>query len=115
MKQRVKSGDSENIEAVAAAKYFKLLFGNSFSRAQENGINAALNYGYAILRSTIEKYLIAYGYEPAIGLFHKNALDSFNLADDFIEPFRPLVDLFVKRYTHEEGSAGESSELRYHH
>lgn len=102
LKQRVKSGDSENIEAVAAAKYSKLLFGNSFSRAQENGINAALNYGYAILRSTIEKYLIAYGYEPAIGLFHKNALNSFNLADDFIEPFRPLVDLFVKRYTHEE-------------
>lgn len=54
------------------------------------------------MRSTIEKYLIAYGYEPAIGLFYKNALNSFNLADDFIEPFRPLVDLFVKRYTHEE-------------
>ena len=102
IKNMVKSGDSENMEAVAAAKYFRLMFGKSFVRAQENGINAALNYGYAILRGTIEKYLVAYGYEPALGIFHKSSLNSFNLADDLIEAYRPLVDLFVKEYVSED-------------
>lgn len=98
MKLMVKSGDSTNIEAVAANKYFRLLFGSKFTRGQKNIINSCLNYGYAILRSTIEKNLIVYGYEPSLGLFHKSTLNNFNLADDFIEPFRPLVDLFVKKF-----------------
>lgn len=102
IKLKVKSGDSENMEAVAASKYFRMMFGNTFTRSQENGINAALNYGYAILRGTIEKYLVAYGYEPALGIFHKSSLNSFNLADDLIEPYRPLVDLFVRRYAYED-------------
>lgn len=97
IKLKVKSGDSENMEAVAASKYFRLLFGKDFSRTSDCGINAALNYGYAILRSTIEKYLMAYGYEPALGLFHRSSLNSFNLADDIIEAYRPMVDLFVAR------------------
>lgn len=97
IKQKVKSGDSENMEAVAASKYFRLMYGKTFTRDQENGINASLNYGYAILRGTIEKYLVAYGYEPALGIHHKSSLNNFNLADDLIEPYRPLVDLFVKR------------------
>ena len=95
LKLKVKSGDSDNMEAVAASKYFKLLFGKSFTRAADCVTNAALNYGYAIIRGTIEKYILAYGYEPSLGLFHKSSLNSFNLADDFIEPYRPLVDLFV--------------------
>ncbi|MBQ7725522.1 MAG: type II CRISPR-associated endonuclease Cas1 [Clostridia bacterium] len=102
IKRKVKPGDSENMEAVVAAKYFKSLFGKSFTRSLENGVNAALNYGYAILRGTIEKYLIVYGYEPSLGLFHKSELNQFNLADDLIEPYRPLVDLFVKRFAEEE-------------
>ena len=102
IKNAVKSGDSENMEAVAASKYFRLMFGKSFARAQKNGINAALNYGYAILRGTIEKYLIAYGYEPALGIFHKSSLNSFNLADDLIEAYRPLVDLYVKEFVSED-------------
>ena len=102
IKYKVKPGDSENMEAVAASKYFRLLFGKIFTRAQETGVNAALNYGYAILRGTIEKYLIAYGYEPALGIFHKSTLNNFNLADDLIEPYRPLVDLFVKQYAEDD-------------
>ncbi len=98
IKHRVKSGDPDNMEAVAASKYFKLLFGKDFTRSQENTVNALLNYGYAILRSTIAKYLVAYGYEPSLGLFHKSTLNPFNLADDIIEPFRPLVDLWVKQH-----------------
>lgn len=99
IKLKVQSGDTSNMEAVAASKYFRMLFGKSFSRTQENNINACLNYGYAILRSTIEKYLIVYGYEPSIGIFHKSTLNNFNLADDIIEAYRPLVDLFVKYNT----------------
>lgn len=99
LKQKVKSGDSDNIEAVAASAYFKFLFGKDFKRASECGINSALNYGYAILRGTIAKYLMAYGYEPSLGLFHKSSLNSYNLADDLIEPYRPLIDLFVAKST----------------
>ena len=104
LKLKVKSGDSENMEAVAASKYFKLLFGKNFTRAGECGTNAALNYGYAILRGTIEKYLMAYGYEPSLGLFHKSSLNSFNLADDLIEPYRPIVDLFAAEFIDDEES-----------
>lgn len=102
IKLKVKSGDSENMEAVAASQYFRLLFGKGFTRSQENGVNAALNYGYAILRGTIEKYLVAYGYEPALGIHHKSSLNNFNLADDLIEPYRPLIDLFVKHYAEDD-------------
>lgn len=98
LKHKVTSGDSNNMEAVAAAQYFKLMFGRDFTRSQENVLNACLNYGYAIMRSTIEKYLIIYGYEPSLGIFHKSTLNSFNLADDIIEAYRPVVDMFVKLY-----------------
>lgn len=101
IKYKVKSGDTSNMEAVAASRYFRLLFGKTFSRTQDSIINAMLNYGYAILRSTIAKYLVVYGYEPSLGLFHKSTLNSFNLADDIIEAYRPLVDLFVKKYPDE--------------
>lgn len=109
---KVKSGDSENMEAVAASKYFRLLFGKNFSRASECGHNAALNYGYAILRSTIEKYLMAYGYEPSLGLFHKSSLNSFNLADDIIEAYRPIVDLFVARNIDDEAELSTAIKAR---
>ena len=93
---RVRSGDPENVEGQAAARYFRALFGRSFSRAQEeNVINKALNYGYAIVRGYICRQLADYGFEPCIGLHHASEVNNFNLADDLIEPFRPVVDLFV--------------------
>lgn len=98
LKNMVKSGDPDNMEAVAASKYFKLLFGKNYTRTQDNFINPKLNYGYSILRSTISKYLVVYGYEPSLGIFHKSNLNSFNLSDDIIEPFRPIVDLYVKKF-----------------
>ena len=54
-----------------------------------------LNYGYSIVRGMIARSIVCHGYEPSLGIFHKSELNSFNLADDFIEPFRPLVDLVV--------------------
>ncbi len=112
LKLCVKSGDSDNMEAVAASKYFKLLFGKNFTRTQDNNINAKLNYGYAVLRSTIAKYLVVYGYEPSLGIFHKSTLNNFNLADDIIEPYRPLVDLYVgKGLPDEELTTAEKASI----
>lgn len=104
IKRKVLSGDSTNMEAVAASRYFRLMFGKSFARCEDNTINACLNYGYAVLRSTIEKYLVVYGYEPCLGLFHKSTLNNFNLADDIIEAFRPAVDLFVRNNVKDDDS-----------
>lgn len=91
----INSGDTNNVEAKAASLYFKLIFGNTFNRNIECIENASLNYGYAIVRGMIARTLIMYGFEPALGIFHHNQLNNFNLADDFIECFRPVVDLYV--------------------
>jgi len=95
--RRVRSGDPDNLEAQAAAVYFPALFGRGFVRAQESWVNAALDYGYAVVRGVCARSLVAYGMLPSIGLFHDSEQNAFNLADDLIEPFRPLVDLHVAR------------------
>lgn len=91
----VTSGDTYNVEAKAAAQYFKSIFGKRFNRDIICIENSALNYGYAIIRGMIARTLVMYGFEPAIGIFHHSQLNNFNLADDFIECFRPVVDLYV--------------------
>lgn len=91
----INSGDNTNVEARAANFYFRNLFEKTFNRSVPCKENAALNYGYAIIRGMIARTLIMYGFEPAIGIFHHNELNNFNLADDFIEPFRALVDLYI--------------------
>lgn len=95
--RRVRSGDPDNLEAQAAAFYFAQLFGADFSRAEIRWTNAALDYGYAVLRGAIARTLVAHGLHPTVGLFHDSEQNAFNLADDLIEPFRPLVDLHVAR------------------
>ncbi len=95
MAQQVKSGDSENHEAQAAQIYFRELFGQGFTRAQENIHNAALNYAYSIIRSLLARNLVAHGFLPAFGLHHASEQNAFNLADDLIEPFRPIADAYV--------------------
>lgn len=97
MIDRVRSGDSENVEATAAQLYFPALFGQSFTRGEENGVNAGLNYGYAVLRGCIARHLAVYGFLPSLGLHHRSTLNAFNLADDLIEPFRPVIDLLMSR------------------
>lgn len=96
--RRVRSGDSENLEGQAAAFHFVQLFGKDFHRNQARFTNAALDYGYAVLRGTIARGLVAHGLLPSLGLFHASEQNAFNLADDVIEPFRPLVDLFVSKH-----------------
>jgi CRISP-associated protein Cas1 len=90
---KVRSGDIENIEAVAARKYWKRLFDEDFKRDFDlGGINSFLNFGYAILRSCVARYLVATGLDSSLGLHHKNKLNTFCLADDMMEPFRSFVD-----------------------
>lgn len=102
MIENVNSGDTKNIEAIAAKEYFKILFGNEFSRGYDNIYNASLNYGYSIIRGAIARAIVSYGYMPAMGIHHKSELNNYNLVDDFIEPFRPVVDLWVKNNIIEE-------------
>jgi CRISPR-associated protein Cas1 len=90
----VRSGDPTNIEAQAARIYWvNWLPEETFRRDQDgDGLNALLNYGYAIVRAALARALVAAGLVPALGLKHKNRSNAFCLADDLIEPLRPLVD-----------------------
>lgn len=92
---QVRSGDTDNFEAQGAGIYFPALFYKGFNRAKDCFYNAALNYCYSIVRSAIARSLVAYGFLPAFGLHHRSELNAFNLADDLIEPYRPLVDVWV--------------------
>lgn len=91
----VLSGDSTNVESTVALKYFKLLFGDDFGRRYDTIVNASLNYGYSIIRGCIARSVVAHGLLPYLGMHHSNQLNAFNLVDDLIEPFRPVVDLYV--------------------
>lgn len=91
----VKIGDKTNREGHAAKVYFNALFGNTFVRNDSDEINAALNYGYAILLSTVNKEVISNGYLTQLGIHHKNEFNQFNLTCDLMEPFRIIIDNFV--------------------
>ncbi|MDN6291348.1 MAG: type II CRISPR-associated endonuclease Cas1 [Tetragenococcus koreensis] len=95
--ESVLEGDQSNREGHAAKLYFKELFGSSFIRERSSldGINSGLNYGYIVLRSTVARSLIAAGLHPGLGIGHISQYNAFNLADDIIEPFRPIVDLWI--------------------
>ncbi|MEM0899838.1 MAG: type II CRISPR-associated endonuclease Cas1 [Pseudomonadota bacterium] len=98
MARRVKSGDAENLEAQAARRYWLRLMGDDFrrDRAQE-GANAALNYGYTVLRAGAARAIVAAGLHPSLSINHQSRGDALRLADDLMEPFRPWVDLRVKQ------------------
>lgn len=88
-------GDKTNREGHSAKVYFNELFGKKFSRNDDSNINAALNYGYAVLLSTINKEIINNGFLTQMGIHHKNEYNEFNLTCDLMEPFRVLIDHFV--------------------
>lgn len=91
----IKPMDSTNREGHAAKVYFNTLFGYDFTRNIENNINSALNYGYAILLSTINKEVINNGYITQLGIFHKSEYNQYNLSCDLMEPFRIVIDSYV--------------------
>lgn len=88
----VRSGDTTNREAIAARLYFAELFGKDFNRDAESPVNAALNFGYAILLSLVNREIVSRGYLTQCGICHRGEYNQFNLACDFMEPFRPIVD-----------------------
>ena len=91
----VVNGDKTNREGHSAKVYFNALFGMDFVRNESDDINAALNYGYAILLSTINKEIVSNGYLTQLGVHHKNEFNEFNLTCDLMEPFRVIIDNFV--------------------
>lgn len=95
MSARVGSGDSQNREAQASRIYWPKLFGVKFRRHADDAVNAALNYGYAVVRACVARQIVACGLHPALGVHHDNIENPFCLADDIIEPFRPFVDDLV--------------------
>ena len=96
--RRVRSGDPENLEGQAAKLYWAAwLPGRPFSRRREGEPpNNLLNYGYAVLRAAVARAIAGAGLHPSIGVHHKNRYDAFCLADDLMEPLRPLVDSKVR-------------------
>ena len=101
LSRQVRSGDPDNRESVGARRYFGSLMPRS-KRTAETPLNTFLNYGYSIFRGAIARTLAVHGLHPALGIHHKSELNAFNLADDFLEPFRPLVDLWVMQNAKEE-------------
>lgn len=91
----VVNGDEGNREGIAAKMFFRAMYGAEFVRMNDDAINAALNYGYAILRSCVCKTLVSYGYNCVLGIHHINESNPFNLADDLMQPLRPIVDYWV--------------------
>lgn len=87
--------DPSNREGHAARIYFNTLFGNDFSREQDNDINAALDYGYTLILSMFAREVVVCGCMTQFGLKHANQFNQFNLASDIMEPFRPIIDRIV--------------------
>ncbi len=111
MASKVRSGDPDNIEAPAAAAYFRVLFGQGFARRKPVWINSALNYSYCLIRGLIARSLVGSGYQPALGLGHNNEQNAFNLADDLLEPWRAIVDGWVIRLMQEMDDDDQSTDL----
>lgn len=96
----VKSGDVGNLEAQAAKRYWKKLFeGYDFRRKPEGDdpINSRLNFGYGVLRGIVARAICASGFHPSLGLHHHNMFNAYCLADDLMEPFRPIIDRTVRQ------------------
>ena len=105
--EEIKPGDATNREGHAAKVYFNGLFGKDFSRTSDIPFNAALNYGYGIVLSAINREIVSNGYITQLGLFHDNMFNPFNLGSDLMEPLRIFVDRKVfemepEKLEHEE-------------
>lgn len=101
--REVQPGDITNRESYAAKIYFNVMMGMSFSRGNPNILlNSGLDYGYAIIRSYLARICVAYGLNTQIGIHHRNEYNRFNLVDDLMEPFRPIVDIHANKILENE-------------
>lgn len=110
-KDSVYTDDQTNREAIAARSYFQELFGNGFTRDDNNVVNAALNYGYKIIASYISKCITSRGLITQLGVHHIGESNPFNLTYDFIEPFRVFIDLWVYENIKNSFSTYEKTEI----
>ena len=107
--RRVRSGDPDNREAQAAQRYWPRLFGKDFRRDRHReGINALLNYGYAVVRAAVARGVVAVGLIPSLGVHHRHRANPFCLADDLVEPYRPYVDWRVRHLVGTDGVSSRS-------
>lgn len=109
--EEIEYRDVTNREGHAAKVYFNALFGKEFTRNDDNPINAALNYGYSLILSTINREVVANGYLTQLGFFHDNMFNQFNLSCDLMEPFRVLVDRYVYASRFTEFSTEEKHKM----
>lgn len=93
----VNSGDTLNRGGDRRSRVFSALLPSGLTRKSDDLMNSALNYGYAILRGSLARSIVAYGFLSSFGIKHASELNNFNLADDLIEPYRPILDLLVHR------------------
>ena len=113
MARRVRSGDPDNLEAQAAQRYWPRLFGKEFRRDREaEGVNALLNYGYAVVRAAVARSVVATGLIPSLGIHHRHRNNPFCLADDLLEPYRPYVDWRVRQMAGETAPSLAERETR---
>lgn len=104
MIRNITSGDNTNIEAQAARYYWPRIMGKGFRRDIDgSGENAMLNYGYTVLRAATSRAVVVAGLHPSIGIHHSSRGNAFALADDLMEPFRPLVDCAVRHIAIDNG------------
>jgi CRISPR-associated protein Cas1 len=119
LSQCVKSGDHDNIEAQAARIYWAARFPEQYDRGDKRDpesnsfFNSALNYGYAIVRAATARALVSAGMQPALGVFHHGRSNPFCLADDVMEPLRPMVDDCVHAMLRESPSPDQGLEQRH--
>ncbi|MFV0555589.1 MAG: type II CRISPR-associated endonuclease Cas1 [Lactovum sp.] len=92
----IQTGDLSNREGHAAKVYFNTLYGLKFTRDTDCFENSAMNYGYTIIRAYMARLVTSLGLIPTLGVFHHNEFNSFNLVDDLMEPFRPLMDCYIR-------------------
>lgn len=104
--RKIRSGDPDNYEGRAAAHYWKNFFPGDYAFLRDpegHSPNNLLNYGYAIIRAGMARAVVGSGLHPAVGIHHKNQFNPFCLADDLMEPFRPMLDLVVRSICQEQG------------
>lgn len=112
--KRVPSGDPKNLEAYAARLYWQKLFGSEFRRDREaDDANKLLNYGYAVMRASMARAIVATGLHPAFGIHHNNQYNPMPLADDLMEPLRPFIDARVWQIEQEMQKEPDGSEPKF--
>ena len=107
----IQPGDTSNREGHAAKVYFNAIFSNGFKRGNGMAIDSALNYGYSLILSAINREIVACGFSTQLGIAHHNTFNQFNLSCDLMEPFRVLIDRWVDLCNFREFGSAEKHKV----